>query len=208
MRIVALSILVLFANCGSSGKNTRATERRPMNDPKVEQLVKELEPEALGGLPAAQATEARAELSELAADWLREAGNDRDAAEILALLRTEFHEKLDGKSPMERRDIVRWQSVERRLRRLSVQSYALGKKVVDGTIADDQARTEGEALMAASDAITARWKAIVDPQAKANIQRDLGEVQMEALYAIEKKAMSLRLGRYAAHREGGPKITP
>lgn len=207
MRTVVPAMVLLAAGCGA-GNTTRATEKRPMNDPKVEQLTKEIEPEALGGLPEAQVAEARVELSELAADWLREAGNDSDTAAVLALLRQEFHEKVAGKSPAARRDIVRWLSVGRRVRRLSVQSYALGKKVVDGTILDERARAEGEALIAATDALAGRWKSIVDPQAKENLQREIQEVRMEALYAVEKKAMSLRLGRYAGDRDGAPKVTP
>ena len=182
-------------------------------DPQVEKLTKELEPTALSGLAEKDAAAARVELSELAADWLREAGKDSDAPAILDLLRKEFREQLDGKPAAVRRDLVRSISLERQVRRLSVQSYALGQKVVDKQVAADESRRQGEALMTAVDALADRWKAVADPSAKANLQRQIDEVRMEALYAVEKKAMSARLSRYAADKgapddSDAPKISP
>ena len=57
------------------------------SDPKAEQLANELANAALAGLSESEARAARAELSELAVDWLREAGTDKDAPAILDLLR-------------------------------------------------------------------------------------------------------------------------
>lgn len=179
-----------------------------MCDEKVGKLVSELQPVVTVGFSVEQSKEARAELAELAADWLREIGEDADAPAVLALLRKELLERIAGRSPAERRDILRWQSLQRRVRRLSVQSYALGQQVVDGTIPPEQARAEGERIIAAIDGLAPRWQGVVDAQAKATLQRDIQEVRMEALYAVERKAMSVRLGRYAAGRDGGPKITP
>lgn len=200
--------MVLLASCPGSMKTITAVENRPMCDEKVGKLVSELQPVVTVGFSVEQSKEARAELAELAADWLREIGEDADAPAVLALLRKELLERIAGRSPAERRDILRWQSLQRRVRRLSVQSYALGQQVVDGTIPPEQARAEGERIIAAIDGLAPRWQGVVDAQAKATLQRDIQEVRMEALYAVERKAMSVRLGRYAAGRDGGPKITP
>ena len=206
MKRTIVLIALLAAAGGANAQTKKTAETRAMSD--VERIVKEVEPTALAGLPAAQLSDARSELSALVADWLREAGHGSDADDILALSRREFLERLQGKSPAERRDIVRWQSLERRVRRLSVASYALGQKVVDKKIAADQARKEGEALVTALDALAPAWQAVADANVKARLQRDIQESRMEALYAIEQKAMSLRLGRYASDRSGGPKVTP
>jgi hypothetical protein len=180
------------------------------SDPKAEQLTNELANAALAGLSESEARAARAELSEMAVDWLREAGTDKDAPAILDLLRREFAPQLAGKSPEQRRDVVRSASLERCVRRLSAQSYALGQKIIEKKISAEEARREGEALMAASDALAPRWQAIVDANAKANLQRQIQDVRLEALYAVERKAMSVRLSRYAADHgdkaDDAPKI--
>jgi hypothetical protein len=62
--------------------------------------------------------------------------------------------------------------------------------------------------MVAVDALAPRWQAIADAQARQTLQRDIDEVRMEALYAVERKAMSQRLRRYAADKQGGPPGAP
>lgn len=201
----ALALLLLLG-CGGQ-RSAMKTETRSMSgDSKAEQLTDELSKTA--ALEDADARAARGELAEMAADWLREAGSDKDAGEILDELRREFSEQLAGKTAQQRRDVVRAVSLERRVRRLSAQSYALGQKIIEKKVADDEARREGEALMSAIDALAPRWQAIADGDAKANLQRQIDDVRMEALYAVERKAMSARLSRYAADHGGAEDDSP
>jgi hypothetical protein len=209
--VLALLLPLLASSCAGERNATNRTETRSMSsDPKAEQLTNELAKTALAGLPESEARPARQELSAMAADWLREAGSDADAPAILDLLRREFTEQLAGKSAEQRRDVVRSASLERRVRRLSAQSYALGQKIIEKKISAEEARREGEALMAATDALAPPWQAIVDENAKANLHRQIQDVRMEALYAVERKAMSARLSRYAADhgdkQDDAPKI--
>ena len=94
------------------------------------------------------------------------------------------------------------------MRRLSAQSYALGQKIIEKKIATEEARREGEAMMAAVDTLAPRWQAIVDANAKADLHRQIQDVRMEALYAVERKAMSARLSRYAADHGDKPDDAP
>lgn len=177
-------------------------------EPDVDPLVREVESATLDGRAADEAPAARAELVELVRDWRREAGSDADAPAVIAMLRRELLEKLDGKPPAARRDVLRVESLERRVRALSVKSYALGQQVLDGKIPDEPARVEGQALMDAADALAPRLAAVVDEAAREVLRRDLNDVRLEALYAVDRKIMSLRLNRYAGDRRGAPNVTP
>ena len=161
-------------------------------------LVEELSREWLAGLSEADARDARPLVGALVADWAREAA--ADPVGIGATQRQELKEAGQGKSPSERLDLLRSEVTKRRVNRLSVQSYALGSQLVDGTIDPAAARAQGEPLLQAVDALTSEVKAIQDDGARRRLQRDLNEVRMEALYAVEHKAMSLRLNRYQQDR--------
>ena len=68
------------------------------------------------------------------------------------------------------------------------------------------------------EALRPRVAALVDPQGRALVDRMLEDVFLEALYAVERKAMSMRLGRYQQDRAvesgesngspGPPNISP
>ena len=156
--------------------------------------VEELSREWLAGLPEAEAQEGRRLVGALVADWTREAASDPMA--IGAVQKQEWEKTGQGKSPSERINLLRAEVAKRLINRLSVQSYALGSQLIDGTIDPAAARTQGESLLKAVDEISSEIKAIDDAGAQRRLQRDLNEVRMEALYAIEHKAMSLRLNRY------------
>ena len=93
------------------------------------------------------------------------------------------------------------QQLTRRIGQLGSRSYELGSQIVDETIEASAARSQGESLLREVDELTADVKAIQDPEAQRRLMRDLNEVRMEALYAVERKAMSLRLNRYVQNQK-------
>ncbi|HEX7838892.1 MAG TPA: hypothetical protein VF469_15550 [Kofleriaceae bacterium] len=158
------------------------------------------------GMPTGDAARMRELLDELVRDWLREAGTDDDAPAVIDLLRKDFNATVAGKPGPARLEVVRAQVLDRRIRRLGVQTFALGKQLVDGGVSRDEARSRGEALMKEIDAVASQVRALADAGARARLGRDLQEASMEALYAIEGKAMSLRLNHYASDAQA-PRVS-
>jgi hypothetical protein len=148
----------------------------------------------LAGLSERETDEGRTLVDALMADWTREATSN--PAAIGALQRQELAEAGQGKSPVERLDLLRAEVAKRRINQLSVQSYALASHLIDGTIDPATARAQGESLLTDVDTLTSAVKTIDDADTQRRLHRDLNEVRMEALYAVEQKAMSLRLNRY------------
>jgi hypothetical protein len=149
------------------------------------------------GLPAPDAARVRKLLDELVNDWYREAGDDSDAPAIIALLRKELDAALADKPSAARIEIVRCGVLDRRIRRLGVQTLALGKQLIDGSVAQEDARTQGESLMKQIEEVAAEVRTLTDSSARARLSGDVQEASMEALYAIEGQAMSHRLSHYA-----------
>jgi len=150
------------------------------------------------GMSPGDAARMRELLDELVRDWLREAGTDGDAPAVIDLLYKDFDAAVAGKPVAARIEAVRAQVLDRRIRRLGVQTFALGKQIIDGGVSRGEARPRGEALMKEIDAVASDVRALADAGARARLGRDLQEAGMEALYAIEGKAMSLRLNHYAS----------
>ncbi len=93
------------------------------------------------------------------------------------------------------------QQLTRRIGQLGARSYELGSQIVDEKIEPSAARTQGEDLLREVDELTPDVKAIQDSDVQRRLMRDLNEVRMEALYAVERKAMSLRLNRYVQNQK-------
>ncbi|HZS39229.1 MAG TPA: hypothetical protein VFF06_20500 [Polyangia bacterium] len=159
-------------------------------------VAAELERSLLAGLDGKQRDDGARLATELAADWAREANSDPDPPAVLEVQRADLDAAVSGKTPQQRLDVLRAQVVERKINRASVATWALGTGVVDGKIAGDAARAEGQKLLAQIDALTADVKTLADADTSKRLMRDLNEARMEALYAVERKAMSLRLNRY------------
>jgi hypothetical protein len=102
-------------------------------------------------------------------------------------------------SPDDEASVVR--ELTRRIGQLGMRSYELGSQLVDNRIDASEARTQGESLLREVDELTPEVKAIQDSDAQRRLMRDLNEVRMEALYAVERKAMSLRLNRYVQNQK-------
>ena len=95
--------------------------------------------------------------------------------------------------------------VERRIDRLDAQAFALGKDVLAGSIDDEDARCRGREYLDRAEALAGELDRLGAPPGDP-ARRALGDAVMDALYAVERKAMSPRLAR-----EGGgpaPDIRP
>ena len=136
-------------------------------------------------------------LTELVADWRREAGDDPDAADILALLQDELDAALAPLAPAERLDHVFAEVIDRRLRQLSRRSWAAGKGLAEGRLGDEAARTEGRAVLAATEALAPEVRAVQGPLA-LSLRQALEDVLLEGLYLVERKAMSRRFAELFA----------
>jgi hypothetical protein len=166
-----------------------------------QRLLDEVTAQVAGGLLALDATHLRTLVDELVTDWVREAGSDADAPAVLDLLREELQQAIAGKSTVARIEIVRRAVIERRIRRLGVQTFELGKRIIDRGVAPADARAQGESLLRQIEAAAAEVRTLGDASLRARLGRDLQEASMEALYAIENKAMSHRLNHYAQNAQ-------
>jgi hypothetical protein len=164
----------------------------------VEELQKDLEPRVLAGLTGDDLARGRALLGRLLPYWLDEAraGGDQ-AAEVLAILRGDLERDVQPLAPRERLVLLEAEVLDRELRALSNESFALGKQVVDGKVGDDDAKRHGRTLLGRVEALSPRVDAITIEARRVVLRRQVEEVLLEALYAVERQAMSLRLSRYA-----------
>jgi len=169
--------------------------------PKRDELVTELaglldgldEPGRARGLELARV---------LADDWLREAGDNELSQQVIELLRTELLAAASPLAPEARLDLLEAEVIDRELRPLSFESYELGKAVIDGTVIDAAATTRGREILARVEALGPRVRALLDAGRRRVLQRRLEEVMLEGLYAVERKAMSHRLGLYLKDMQG------
>jgi len=162
-------------------------------------------------VPAApgQRLERRMLVVELVADWRREAGNDKDSADVIALLRRELSDKLAGahaQGPDAGLEVVRAEVYDRRARTLSRRSFALGKTVIDGAIADADARIRGQQILDEVKALQPQIRALKNPDRVRVLTNDLQEVSLEASFAIARGATSRRLSDYRSSKSGAPNV--
>ncbi|MBH24282.1 MAG: hypothetical protein CMH57_07515 [Myxococcales bacterium] len=130
-------------------------------------------------------------ITELATDWLREAGGGATHDATLQILFDDLRDDLARHSPD---DLLTRYVVERRVRALSRRSLALGEQVLAGELSDDDARSAGEALLNEVEALSPQVKALTDddPFVRA-LKKTFQQVSLEALYAIHREVMSARL---------------
>ena len=173
-----------------------------------ERVIAELSPEWLAGLEGARLEEGRRLLAQIADDWAREADPTPDPAAVHRFQREDLEALGHGRDAAGRLDALRTRALGRRVDRLSVGTYALGRAILNGSVEDEGARGQGGALLREAEAIAAELKRLPRSPETEPIHRDLGEAVMEALYAVERKAMSARLARDAGQSQGGPQISP
>ena len=165
---------------------------------KVEELQKDLEPRVLAGLSGDELARGRALLGSLLPYWEAEARAGGDQAEqVLAILRGDLERDAGPLAPRERLGLLEAEVLDRELRALSNESFALGKQIVDGAVGDDEAKRRGRALLGRVEALSPKVDAIAIEARRVPLRRQVEDTLLEALYAVERKAMSPRLSRYA-----------
>jgi hypothetical protein len=175
-----------------------------------ERVIAELSPEWLAGLEGSELEEGRRLLSAIADDWAREADPTPDPAAVHRFQREDLEALGRGHDAAGRLDVLRARVLGRRVDRLSVGTFGLGKAILSGSVDDDEGRRRGEAFLREAEGVAAELKQLSGSPAIDAIQRDLGEAVMEALFAVERKAMSPRLAREAggASQDGPPQVIP
>jgi hypothetical protein len=187
--------MALAIGCGTPSGVGAGGEKR-MNRLDQAGLQKQVE-SRLSGLDGVALAEGRSLAAELVADWAREADGDPDVEAINKVQRDDLDAALADKTGGARLTALRVHTLERLVRHLGGKTYLLGCARIDGKVTPEAAHDQGKQLLTQVEALTARAKAVGDADGEARIRRALEDAFMEALYAIEGQAMSLRLGRYA-----------
>lgn len=156
----------------------------------------------LGELEAEYGAGARDELQWLVEDWAREADRTPNPDAVLRFQREDLEARTAGRDGDAKLDALRTHVLARRVDRLSARTFALGKEILSGNDADGRAR--GEELREEADALAGELGRLPPSPDHEPIRRALGDAVMEALFAIERKAMSPRLAREQAGAGGGP----
>jgi hypothetical protein len=152
----------------------------------------------LGELEAEYGTEAHDQLQWLVDDWAREADPTPNPEAVLRFQREDLEAHTAGHDQDAKLDALRTHVLARRVDRLSARTFALGKEILSGNDADGRAR--GKELQQEADALADELSRLRPSPDHDPIRRALGDAMMEALFAIERKAMSPRLAR----EQGGP----
>lgn len=168
---------------------------KALRDRLVSQLLPRLE--------AQQRSRAEELLTALARDWALEAGDDETSAETLRILQAELDARLAGRNAAEQLEVLEAEVLDRELRKLSRESFELGRQLIAGEVEQQAATAQGMALLAAAEALGPRIQALGDPARRLPLETEQQNVVLEALFAVEQKAMSGRLSRFAADRSGG-----
>lgn len=167
-------------------------------------MTEELEARFVDGLEGADLAEARRLFEALASDWKREAGSGADAEAIRAAQRKDLETRAGNKSAKGRLDVLRLEVITRRVRRVSAQTFELGTSILDGKTEGATAKMEGHRLLKEAEDVSQDLKSFPESDDTRRLRRDLGDALMEALFAVEGKAMSPRLQRHASDRAGAP----
>jgi hypothetical protein len=162
-------------------------------------LLAELAPEWLAGLEGAELAEGRELLAEVVADWAREAGSTPDPAAVLAIQRADLRPPADAEGRLR---ALRARVLTRRVDRLSAETFALGRAILDGSATDPGARERGRELLDEAERL---GDALRDAPGLEGARRELSDALLDALYSVERKAMSPRLARATG---AGPDLRP
>jgi len=145
---------------------------------------------------------ARDELRWLVEDWAREADPTPNPDAVLRFQREDLEARTAGRDGDAKLDALRTHVLARRVDRLSARTFALGKEILSGGEPDGRAR--GEALRQEADTLAGELKRLPPSPDQEPIRRALNDAVMEALFAIERKAMSPRLAREQGAGSGAP----
>ncbi|MFO0747349.1 MAG: hypothetical protein U1F43_17030 [Myxococcota bacterium] len=181
------------------------------HDQRAQALFDRLAPEVVARMSDVQATRARGLLRELLSQWAYEAGAHEGSDAIYDILEQDLRTEIAGKGADQRFDVLWGNVLTRRLRDVSGATFALGQRVIDGTVADAEAKARGRELLSQTEVLAAEVRTIVDGERRLVLERQVQDAMLEALYAIEGKAMSRRLDRYRLDGHGAmpkPNVTP
>jgi hypothetical protein len=164
-------------------------------------LAQELEPSLLHGMDPQDRARGQALLRDLTTDWVREARSDPDLeVRVLEILREDLDKKTSDAKPRRRLAVLTAEVLDRRLRPLAVAARQLGRAAIDEPSTD--MATQGRTLLEDLKPLGANIAPLPDDLARP-LRRELEESTLDALYAVERKAMSRRLARYARSK-GAP----
>ncbi len=172
--------------------------------PSRDALIEELRTTLLSGLVEPWMSQGEALVPTLADDWLREAGAAPDPTAVLTILRDDLAGAVAGGEPEDRLDRLRHEVLIRRVRAAGRRSFDLAKQAIDGAIDDNAARAAGEDLITELHALSLEVRTQEDPQSVRVLTTALEPAQLEALYLLERKAMSRRLDSYARSKGAAP----
>jgi hypothetical protein len=160
-----------------------------------EAVVSSLTPEWVDVLPVAERPEAKRLLAELVADWAREANKTADPAAVLVFQRQDLESGAGHTGPAGRLPALKQTLLRRKVDHLGARTFALGVAILDGALEGGEARARGRELLTEAEALGAQMRELPQTPEAMPIRRELGDAMMEALFAIEGKAMSARLDR-------------
>lgn len=158
-------------------------------------LLTELSPTWLVGLSGDDLEEGQRLLAALVDDWAAEADPTPDPQATLRFQREELDALGVDRDPASRLAALRRRALGRRVDSLSARSYDLGRGVRAGTVDDEIGRREGKLMLAEVEALAAELRQLPADAALEPVRRELQEAMLDALYAVERKAMSGRLAR-------------
>jgi hypothetical protein len=84
----------------------------------------------------------------------------------------------------------------------------LGQAVAAGGVVDERSRREGEDLLAECEQLRHDVDALGDVGGADAMRASLADSMLDARYAVERKAMSIRLARVAGQGEPPPDLRP
>ena len=173
-----------------------------MPTPTLQELQTDVAARVLADLRGDDLERGRALLGRLLPHWLEEArSSDGMETQVLTLLRDDLARDLQPLAPRDRLVALEADVLDRELRTLSNETFALGKQVIDGGLADADARARGQALLSRAEALSPKVDAITLEAKRLPLRRQLEDALLEALYAVQRQAMSHRLNRYAQDRK-------
>jgi hypothetical protein len=160
-----------------------------------QRVLAELSPTWLAGLAGEDLKEGRRLLEAVVDDWAAEADPTPNPETTLRFQREDLEALGADRDPAGRLAALRRRVLGRQVDSLSIRSYELGRAVKAGTVEDEQAQREGRHMLGEAAALAAELRELPADSDLEPLRRERQEAMLDALYAVERKAMSGRLAR-------------
>ena len=167
-----------------------------------QRVTADLAREWLSGLSGARRAEGERLLGDLVAGWAEEADATPDPNAVLRFQRSDLEAAGAGRDANGRLEALRLIVLRRAIDRLGAETYALGVAILDAKVGGEEARGRGRDLLDRAEALAPGVKALPQNPEAVPLRRELNDAVMEALFAVEGKAMSPRLERERQQRAG------